>query len=204
MHALTRSRGANLEPRTAPSTSIDRSFRDKRSDRGDAQSIWKMYISLPSSSSCLSLTPSAAPQTAINAEQTASPFSIMMYAFLDQMVFLASRVLHLSHDMLPPLADYDYTKNIVQKSFEACVYFSSAQPSLTRTVSTWIPFPVAIEAYLLGLMTIFRTSLGSAQFLSTYTHPGQEYFQMAILVIIRVISLLLAPVGMNKLLRCAF
>jgi len=71
------------------------------------------------------------PQTAINAEQTASPFSIMMYAFLDQMVFLASRVLHLSHDMLPPLADYDYTKNIVQKSFEHLDPLSGSHRSIS-------------------------------------------------------------------------
>ncbi|KAI9449921.1 hypothetical protein BJY52DRAFT_1227472 [Lactarius psammicola] len=34
-------------------------------------------------------------------------------------VFLAYRVPHLSHDMLPPLADYDYTKNLVKRSFKA-------------------------------------------------------------------------------------
>jgi len=64
----------------------------------------------------------------------------MTYLFLDPIVFLAYRVPHLSHDMLPPLADYDYTKNLVKKSFKAGTYFSRAQLLLTRSVSTWIPF----------------------------------------------------------------
>jgi len=55
----------------------------------------------------------------INPEQTASLFSMMMYTFLDPIVITAYRVPHLSHDMLPPLADYDYTKNLVRRSFKA-------------------------------------------------------------------------------------
>jgi hypothetical protein len=35
-------------------------------------------------------------------------------------------------------------------------------------------------------------------------HLGHEYIQLAILVVIRVFSTLMAPVGMNQLLRCAF
>ncbi|KAI9436510.1 hypothetical protein BJY52DRAFT_1230473 [Lactarius psammicola] len=64
-------------------------------------------------------------------------------------VFLAYRVPHLSHDMLLPLADYDYTKNLVKRSFKA----------------------------------------------------GREYIQLAILIVIRVFSSLMAPLGMNQLLR---
>ena len=43
----------------------------------------------------------------------------MLYTFLDPIVFLAYRVPHISHDMLPPLADYDYTRNLVKRSFKA-------------------------------------------------------------------------------------
>jgi len=38
---------------------------------------------------------------AINPEQAASHLSMTMYTFLDPIVFLAYRVPHLSHDMLP-------------------------------------------------------------------------------------------------------
>ncbi|KAH9059058.1 P-loop containing nucleoside triphosphate hydrolase protein [Lactarius vividus] len=63
-------------------------------------------------------------QQEINPEQTASLLSMVLYTFLDPIVFLAYRVPHLSHDMLPPLADYDYTRNLVQRSFKHLDTFS--------------------------------------------------------------------------------
>ena len=63
----------------------------------------------------------------------------MLYTFLDHIVFLAYRIPHLSHDMLPPLADYDYTKNLVKRSFKVgSPWFISAGILLTRPTSTWI------------------------------------------------------------------
>ncbi|KAI9449923.1 hypothetical protein BJY52DRAFT_1192187 [Lactarius psammicola] len=103
------------------------------------------------------------PQKAINSEQTASLLSMMLYTFLDPIVFLAYRVPHLSHDMLPPLADYDYTKNLHLDNF-------SGGP---RRHIFW------------GFMTVLR----------------REYIQLAILIVIRVFSSLMAPLGMNQLLR---
>jgi hypothetical protein len=88
---------------------------------------------------------------AVNPEQTASHLSMMMYTFLDPIVFLAYRIPHLSHDMLPPLADYDYTKNLVRRSFKAGTYFSSARLVLTRSISTWIIFPVPAEGISFGV-----------------------------------------------------
>ncbi|KAI0248983.1 hypothetical protein BJV78DRAFT_1276336 [Lactifluus subvellereus] len=108
--------------------------------------------------SFLSLTPA-----------TASHLSMMTYTFLEPIVFLAYRVPHLSHDMLPPLADYDYTKNLVQRSFKHLDTFSGSP----RRYIFW------------GFVATFR----------------REYIQLAILVIIKVISSLMAPIGMNQLLR---
>lgn len=51
---------------------------------------------------------------------------MMMYTFLDPIVFKAYSVPHLSHDMLPPLADYDYTKNLVRGSFKVGTHYPSA------------------------------------------------------------------------------
>ncbi|KAH9028060.1 hypothetical protein EDB83DRAFT_1910199 [Lactarius deliciosus] len=109
------------------------------------------------------------PQQVINPEQTASLLSMMLYTFLDPIVFLAYRVPHLSHDMLPPLADYDYTRNLVQRSFKHLDTFSGGP----RRHLFW------------GFMAVFR----------------HEYIQLAILVVIRVFSSLMAPLGMNQLLR---
>jgi hypothetical protein len=41
---------------------------------------------------------------------------------------------------------HNYIKNLVQRSFNPCVYFSPMQPLLTRSVSTCIRFPVAAGA----------------------------------------------------------
>ncbi|KAH8978585.1 hypothetical protein EDB92DRAFT_2119177 [Lactarius akahatsu] len=103
------------------------------------------------------------PQQVINPEQTASLLSMMLYTFLDPIVFLAYRVPHLSHDMLPPLADYDYTRNLHLDTF-------SGGP---KRHIFW------------GFMAVFR----------------REYIQLAIFVVIKVFSTLMAPVGMNQLLR---
>lgn len=109
------------------------------------------------------------PQTAINPEQTASLLSMMMYTFLDPIVMTGYRVPHLSHDMLPPLADYDYTKNLVRRSFK---YLDTFSRSSKRHIF-W------------GFFSIFR----------------MEIIQLAILVIIRVVTTLMAPFGMKKLLQ---
>ncbi|KAH9041242.1 hypothetical protein EDB85DRAFT_1921690 [Lactarius pseudohatsudake] len=109
------------------------------------------------------------PQQVINPEQTASFLSMMLYTFLDPIVFLAYRVPHLSHDMLPPLADYDYTRNLVQRSFKHLDTFSGGP----RRHIFW------------GFMAVFR----------------REYIQLAIFIVIKVFSTLMAPVGMNQLLR---
>ncbi|KAI9509765.1 hypothetical protein F5148DRAFT_1275094 [Russula earlei] len=112
------------------------------------------------------------PQRAVNPEQTTSLFSMLTYTFLDPIVFLAHRVPHVSQDMLPPLADYDYTKNLVRRSFKCFQHMDTFSGSPRRHLF-W------------GFLTTF----------------GREYLQLAILVVVRVISTLLAPIGMNQLLR---
>ncbi|KAL1937768.1 hypothetical protein VTO73DRAFT_12921 [Trametes versicolor] len=52
-----------------------------------------------------------------NPEQTASVFSMSIYTFLDGIIFKAYRMPHLPWEELPPLADYDYAKNLVNRSF---------------------------------------------------------------------------------------
>lgn len=52
-----------------------------------------------------------------NPEQTASLLSFMLYSFLDPLIFLAYRIPKLSHEQLPPLADYDHAKHLTEKSF---------------------------------------------------------------------------------------
>ncbi|KZT67108.1 multidrug resistance-associated ABC transporter [Daedalea quercina L-15889] len=49
-------------------------------------------------------------------EQTASIAALLLYTWLDPTVKLASRVGHLTIDMLPPLADYDDAQNLMKRS----------------------------------------------------------------------------------------
>ncbi|KAJ3799615.1 hypothetical protein GGU11DRAFT_858145 [Lentinula aff. detonsa] len=57
-------------------------------------------------------------------EQTTSLFSLVFYFFLDPVVFEARRSLHLPYDHLPPLADYDYAKNLRSRAFKHLDRFS--------------------------------------------------------------------------------
>ncbi|KAJ7088653.1 multidrug resistance-associated ABC transporter, partial [Mycena epipterygia] len=59
------------------------------------------------------------PMSVPNPEQTASILSLVLYFFLDHVIFLAYRLSHLPHEMLPPLADYDYAQHLKARSFRA-------------------------------------------------------------------------------------
>ncbi|KAH9829684.1 uncharacterized protein C8Q71DRAFT_887948 [Rhodofomes roseus] len=51
-------------------------------------------------------------------EQTSSILSLWLYIWLDPTIRLASRVEHLTIDMLPPLADYDEAHNLMKSSVD--------------------------------------------------------------------------------------
>jgi hypothetical protein len=72
-----------------------------------------------------------------NPEQTACLLSLVLYFFLDQIIFLSYRLPHLPFDQLPPLADYDYCKNLKAKAFPVSV---SLRPPNTSScgASIWI------------------------------------------------------------------
>ncbi|KAF9466481.1 hypothetical protein BDZ94DRAFT_1280783 [Collybia nuda] len=53
----------------------------------------------------------------VNPEQTASVWSLLTYSFMDPIIFLASKVSHLSHETLPPLAKYDHAEHLKRRYF---------------------------------------------------------------------------------------
>ena len=67
---------------------------------------------------CLPLTSLQEPEGPPNPEQTASPLSFVTYAFLDKFLWEASGMAHCPFEKLPPLADYDRTDYLVERSFE--------------------------------------------------------------------------------------
>ncbi|KAJ6559886.1 P-loop containing nucleoside triphosphate hydrolase protein [Mycena capillaripes] len=61
-----------------------------------------------------------------NPEQTASPFSLIFFNFLDPIIVLAYKLPHLPYDLLPPLADSDYSENLKKRGFKNIDTFSGA------------------------------------------------------------------------------
>ncbi|CAL1696193.1 unnamed protein product [Somion occarium] len=108
------------------------------------------------------------PASEPNPEQTASIFSLMIYTFLDHTIFTAYKMPHLPLDKLPPLADYDSTKHLVEKSFR---YLD--------------PFMQPKKQHLFfGFMKLFRV----------------DYYILALMLILRVITTFASPIGINRLL----
>lgn len=92
------------------------------------------------------------PAKDVNPEQTACILSMALYLFLDPYIWLGYRLSHLPLEKLPPLADYDYTKNLAQKSFKVChLYRAWAESSINaRSSSASRPIPDAQqEAHVL-------------------------------------------------------
>lgn len=44
-----------------------------------------------------------------------------LYLWLDRFIWLGYRLPHLPLDQLPPMADYDLTKNLVTRSYKVCL-----------------------------------------------------------------------------------
>lgn len=59
-------------------------------------------------------------------EQVTPLISLVLWTFLDPVVWLAYRVPHLKFEQLPPLADYDAGKNLVTKGFPKLDPFSGS------------------------------------------------------------------------------
>ncbi|KAI0257800.1 hypothetical protein BC834DRAFT_803131, partial [Gloeopeniophorella convolvens] len=62
-----------------------------------------------------------------NPEQTGSIFSMAIHSYLSSLIWKAYRVPHLGYDQLPPNADYDRAKNLVERAFPRIDEFSGAK-----------------------------------------------------------------------------
>ncbi|KAL0957019.1 hypothetical protein HGRIS_003120 [Hohenbuehelia grisea] len=120
-----------------------------------------------------------------NPEQTASILSLLLYAFLDPIIFLAYRIPHLSLDKLPPLADYDSASSLRKRSFVHLDPFTgptdaeSADEVAVRSLSS------TKRHIFFGLMRTF----------------WREYLTMAIMLAINVAADFASPIGVNRLLN---
>ncbi|KAJ6466832.1 multidrug resistance-associated ABC transporter [Mycena sanguinolenta] len=100
------------------------------------------------------------PMPVPNTEQTASILSLVLYFFLDQVVFLAYRLPHLPLEMLPPLADYDHAQHLQTRGFPHMDGFSGAK---RRHIFFGIMRVFRVEYTVLALTTATQVA---ANFLS--------------------------------------
>ncbi|KAG1757959.1 hypothetical protein EDB19DRAFT_1936472 [Suillus lakei] len=86
-------------------------------------------------------------------EQTSSWLSMILYIWLDPIVFKAYRVPHLSHEELPPLADHDYSRNLKNKSFPHLDPFSGSR---RRHIFFGLMKTFRVEYIILSIMIILQ------------------------------------------------
>ncbi|KAJ7275433.1 multidrug resistance-associated ABC transporter [Mycena haematopus] len=116
------------------------------------------------------------PMPVPNPEQTASIVSTMFYFFLDPIVFLGYRVPHLSHDQLPPLADYDYSGNLKAKNFKHLeVSVSNKRHLFFGLLWTFrLEYMSMAATIILMACSNFASPIGINRLLDYLEKPGQE------------------------------
>ncbi|KAG1769620.1 hypothetical protein EDD22DRAFT_868510 [Suillus occidentalis] len=95
----------------------------------------------------------ANPTDSPHPEQTSSWLSMVLYTWLDPIVFKAYRVPHLSHEALPPLADHDYSRNLKKKSFPHLDPFSGSR---RRHIFFGLMKTFCVEYIVLSVMIVIQ------------------------------------------------
>ncbi|EMD36164.1 hypothetical protein CERSUDRAFT_84254 [Gelatoporia subvermispora B] len=102
-------------------------------------------------------------------EQTASLLSMVLYFHVDPLIMKAYRTPHLDFEELPPVADYDMAKHLIEHSF----------PHLD-------PFQMKKDRHLFwGILIVF----------------WKEWLILCAMLVIRVVTTVASPIGMNRLLK---
>jgi ABC-type multidrug transport system fused ATPase/permease subunit len=120
-----------------------------------------------------------------NPEQTASIFSLIVYSFLDPLVFEACRVPHLSHERLPAIPDYDEAKYLREKAFPHLDPFQGAKGHLffrlTRVFCEFLTLPATHVNHYVQIIVV-------------------EYVWMSIAIIFFVLASFASPLALNGIL----
>ncbi|KAJ7797527.1 hypothetical protein B0H14DRAFT_3093160 [Mycena olivaceomarginata] len=118
------------------------------------------------------------PSPVPNPEQNASLFSLVLYFFLDPIIFLGYSVPHLRFDQLPPLADYDYVENLRQRAWP-CQHMDPFSGKVRHIFFGFLwtyrytVFSMAITLSILAL-SAFISPIGINRLLSHLENPNQE------------------------------
>ncbi|KAJ7720271.1 hypothetical protein DFH07DRAFT_760895 [Mycena maculata] len=119
------------------------------------------------------------PMPVPNPEQIASVLSSVLYFFLDPIIFLASRIPHLSFDQLPPLCDYDYAEDLKIKAFPYMdAFVSGKQRHIFFGLIWFFRWEFLSMAVLLAVAALsnFISPLAINRLLNYLENPNGEYF----------------------------
>ena len=123
-----------------------------------------------------------------NPEQDAPLISLVLFQFLDPLIFKAYKVKHLPYDELPPLADYGYVQFLKEKRFEVIISFLTfIKPIGLNNESQHLdPFSGAPKRHIFfNLLRAFR----------------KEWLIAAIFILVMIVGEFGAPIGLNRLLK---
>ncbi|KAF8803435.1 multidrug resistance-associated ABC transporter [Phlegmacium glaucopus] len=115
------------------------------------------------------------PMEVPNPEQTASILSLIMYSFLDPLIFGACRMPYLSHERLPAIPDYDYAEYLRKIAFPLLDPFQGAKGHLFfRLIRVfyveyiWMSFAIIVQ-----VLASFASPLAIKKVLSFIESDGE-------------------------------
>ncbi|KAJ6585523.1 multidrug resistance-associated ABC transporter [Mycena capillaripes] len=111
-------------------------------------------------------------------EQTSSLLSLVLYFFLDPIIFLGYRLPHLKFDQLPPLCDYDYVENLKMRAWPHIDVFSGKRRHIAFGIAwtfRWTFLNMVIVLIILAL-SAFISPIAINRLLFHLENPDKESF----------------------------
>ncbi|KAJ6594276.1 hypothetical protein B0H19DRAFT_1094788 [Mycena capillaripes] len=111
-------------------------------------------------------------------EQTTSLLSLILYNFLDPIIFLGYRVPHLKFDQLPPLCDYDSAENLRKRAWPYMDVFSGKKRHIffgIVWVYRWAVINLGITL-IIHAVAGFISPIGLNRLLTHLENPNEESF----------------------------
>ncbi|KAJ7743656.1 hypothetical protein B0H16DRAFT_1693477 [Mycena metata] len=109
-------------------------------------------------------------------EQTAPILSLVLYFFLDPIIFLAYRIPHLKFEQLPPLADIDHAENLKTRAFPYLDVISGRRRHIffgfvwmNRWIILGMSLAICVEA-----VAVFLSPIGLNRLLDHLENPSTE------------------------------
>ncbi|KAJ7141418.1 hypothetical protein C8R44DRAFT_763397 [Mycena epipterygia] len=119
------------------------------------------------------------PMPVPNPEQTAPILSLVLYFFLDPIIFLAYRIPHLELEQLPPLSDFDYAENLKAEAFPHLDVFSGKKKRHIFFGLVWFyRWKITSMAIMLVIIALsaFVSPIGLNRLLNYLEHPDEPAF----------------------------